>query len=208
MKYQIDDSNLDDRLAAALYQPNATYISPAVIACFITSDDWSKQSLIELKEKTDAYLLVGLQTAGSEFEDLDIIDGVIKCRLDEIEEVVKLLDVKSASTLIAIDVVDIKYLFERAKHYQFIQSRISDTFESDAERSAVDQLVSQFPKDFRAKGLLVGMESSESLSLDITTHIIEVIEKSVVIDNTDSFYCTSITDEPNSFHLKAIYAET
>lgn len=207
MKYQLNDSLIDNRPSAFLYEPIMEHYPASVISCFIISNNWNRQTLLALKEQTSAYFLVGLQIDNNEFEYLDIIEGVVRCQPDEVQEVVKLLNISRRSS-IAIDVVDIKYLFERAKHYQFIQSRISDTFESDAERSAVDQLVSQFPKDFRAKGLLVGMESSESLSLDITTHIIEVIEKSVVIDNTDSFYCTSITDEPNSFHLKAIYAET
>ena len=207
MKCQLNDSLIDNRPSAFLYEPIMEHYPASVISCFIISNNWNRQTLLALKEQTSAYFLVGLQIDNNEFEYLDIIEGVVRCQPDEVQEVVKLLNISRRSS-IAIDVVDIKYLFERAKHYQFIQSRISDTFESDAERSAVDQLVSQFPKDFRAKGLLVGMESSESLSLDITTHIIEVIEKSVVIDNTDSFYCTSITDEPNSFHLKAIYAET
>ena len=207
MKYQLNDSLIDNRPSAFLYEPIMEHYPASVISFFIISNNWNRQTLLALKEQTSAYFLVGLQIDNNEFEYLDIIEGVVRCQPDEVQEVVKLLNISRRSS-IAIDVVDIKYLFERAKHYQFIQSRISDTFESDAERSAVDQLVSQFPKDFRAKGLLVGMESSESLSLDITTHIIEVIEKSVGIDNTDSFYCTSITDEPNSFHLKAIYAET
>lgn len=207
MKYQLNDSLIDNRPSAFLYEPTMEHYPASVISCFIISDNWNRQTLLALKEQTSAYFLVGLQIDNNEFEYLDIIEGVVRCQPDEIQEVVKLLNISRRSS-IAIDVVDIKYLFERAKHYQFIQSRISDTFESDAERSAVDQLVSQFPKDFRAKGLLIGMESSESLSLDITTHIIEAIEKSVVIDNTDSFYFTSITDELNSFHLKAIYAET
>lgn len=207
MKYQIDDSNLDARLAAALYQPNATYISPAVIACFITSDDWGKQSLIELKEKTDAYLLVGLQTADSEFEDLGIIDGVIKCRLDEVNDVIKLLDVNAASTLISIDVVDIKSLFESGHSFQFVQASATGESESNLVKVATQQLVSQLVEARHAKGLLVTMESIKSPSLDTLTYISEAIENSLSIDDEFVYYSASITDEPDCFRLRAIYAK-
>ena len=79
-KYSSQDTYQSNVLGVLLYKPSMTHCSPAVIGCFITSDDWSKQALIELKKKTNAYLLVGLQTADSEFDDLDIIDGIIKCQ--------------------------------------------------------------------------------------------------------------------------------
>jgi hypothetical protein len=51
------------------------------------------------------------------------------------------------------------------------------------------------------------MESSESPSLDNTSYVMDFIEKSVVADDLYKYYCTSISDEPNSFRLRAIYAE-
>ena len=38
-------------------------------------------------------------------------------------------------------------------------------------------------------------------------YIIDFIEKSIVADDLYSYYCTSISDEPNSFRLRAMYAE-
>ena len=68
-------------------------------------------------------------------------------------------------------------------------------------------MVGHFPKNLNIKGLLLGMESSESPSLDTTSYIVAFIDKNVMADELYTYYCTSISDEPNSFHLKAIYAE-
>ena len=205
-KYSSQDTYQSNVPGVLLYKPSMAHCSPAVIACFITSDDWGKQSLIELKEKTDAYLLVGLQTADSEFEGLGIIDGVIKCRLDEVNDVIKLLDVNAASTLISIDVVDIKSLFESGHSFQFIQASATGESESNLVKAATQQLVSQLVEARHAKGLLVTIESIESPSLDTLTYISEAVENSLSIDDEFIYYSSSITDEPNFFHLKAIYA--
>lgn len=206
MKYQIDDSYIDDIPSAVLYRRTMDHYPKSTINCFVISDDWSEQALLELKEKSGAWFLVGLQIDNSNFERLDVIEGVIKCQPEDVNQVVKLLNV-SPRGLIAIDVIDIKSLFEREKSYKFIQIHITDGFETDMAKKAANELVSQFPKNPNIKGLLLGIESSESPSLDNTAYIIDFIEKSIVADDLYNYYCTSMSDEPNSFRLRAIYAE-
>ncbi len=207
MKYQLNDSLITNRPNAFLYEPTMDHYPASVIGCFIISDDWNEQTLLALKEQTSAYFLVGLQIDNNEFVHLDIIEGVVRCQPDEVQQVVKLLNISRRSS-IAIDVVDIKGLFEQAQTYQFIQAYIKDSSESDFKKRAVNSLLSQFPKDSHIKGLLVGMQSSDYLSLDITTHIIKAIKKSVIVDDLNSFYCTSITEQPDFFRLKVIYADS
>ena len=74
-------------------------------------------------------------------------------------------------------------------------------------KKAANELVGQFPKDLNIKGLLLGMESSESPSLDTISYIVAFIEKNVMADEPYTYYCTSMSDEPNSFRLRAMYAE-
>ena len=74
-------------------------------------------------------------------------------------------------------------------------------------KKAANELISQLPKNLNIKGLLLGIESSESPSLDNTSYIIDFIEKSIVADDLCKYYCTNISDEPNSFRLRMIYAE-
>ncbi|WP_201634060.1 hypothetical protein, partial [Psychrobacter immobilis] len=70
MKYHIDDSYMDDIPSAVLYRRTMDDYPKSTIGCFIISDNWDEQALLDLKDKSEAWLLVGLQTADSEFEDL------------------------------------------------------------------------------------------------------------------------------------------
>ena len=206
MKYQINDSYIDDIPSAVLYRQTMDHYPKSTIGCFVISDDWSEQALLELKKKSKAWFLVGLQIDSMDFEHLDIIEGVIRCQLDEVDQVVKLLDI-SPRGLISIDINDIKSLFEREKSYKFIQTHITDGFDTDMAKKAANELVGQFPKNLNVKGLLLGIESSESPSLDTISYIVAFLEKNVIADKLNTYYCTSISDEPNSFRLRAIYAE-
>ena len=205
MKYQIDGSYIDDIPSAVLYRQTMDHYPKSAIGCFIISDNWDEQALLELKEQSEVWFLVGLQTDNIDFGRLNTIEGVIRCQLDEVDQVVKLLDI-SPRGLISIDINDIKSLFEREKSYKFIQTHITDVFETDMVKKAANELISQLPKNLNIKGLLLGIESSEYPSLDNTSYIIDFIEKSIVADDLYSYYCTSISDEPNSFRLRAMYA--
>ena len=205
MKYQINDSYIDDIPSAVLYRQTMDHYPKSAIGCFIISDNWDEQALLELKEQSEVWFLVGLQTDNIDFGRLNTIEGVIRCQLDEVNQVVKLLDI-SPRGLISIDINDIKSLFEREKSYKFIQTHVTDVFETEMVKKAANELVSQLPKNLNIKGLLLGIESSEYPSLDNTSYIIDFIEKSIVADDLYSYYCTSISDEPNSFRLRAMYA--
>ena len=206
MKYQIDDSHVDDTPNAVLYRRTMGHYSKSTISCFIISDNWNEQALIELKERSEDWFLVGLQTDNSEFEHLNIIESIIRCQPEDVNQVVKLLDI-SPRGLIGIDVNDIKNLFEREKSYKFIQTHITNAFETDMIKNAANELVGQFPKNLNIKGLLLGMESSENPSLDTISYIVAFIEKNVMADELYTYYCTSMSDETNSFRLRAMYAE-
>jgi len=207
MKYQIDESHENDIPCTALYKPNMDCFSPSIIVCFIMNDDWNEQMLRELKEKTGAYLLVGLQTVDSQFEVLNIIDGVINCRPDEVNDVVELLDVKSASTIIGIDVVDVISLFEDGNLFQFIQVSATGEPESDLIKVATHKLVSQLAKAHDTKGLFIGMQSVQALPLESMAYVTEAVEGLLSGDEASIYYSSNSTDELDTFGLKAIYAE-
>ena len=206
MKYHMDESYIDDTPNAFLYQRIMDRYPKSVIGCFIISEDWDEQALLELKEKSEAWFLVGLQIDDMDFDRLDIIEGIVRCQPEDVNQVVKLLDISPRGS-IAIDVIDIKSLFEREKLYKFIQIHVTDGFETDMAKKAANEIVSRLPKNPNIKGLLLGIESSESPSLDNTAYIIDFIEKSIMADELYMDSCTSMSDEPNSFRLRAMYAE-
>lgn len=207
MKYQIDDSYRDDIPSAVLYRQTMDHYPKSAIGCFIISDVWDEEALIELKEKSEAWFLVGLQIDDSEFECLDIIEGVVRCQPDDVNEVIRMLDVKSASTLIGIDLVDIKSLFDYGSLFQFIQVSAKGDSISESVKAATQQLVSQLIKLRHHKGLLVTIESIERPSLNTLEYITDAVENSSFIDDEFIYYSSIMTDEPDCFRLKALYAE-
>ena len=206
MKYQIDDSYIDNLPNAVLYRQTMDHYPKSAIGCFIISDVWDEEALIELKEKSEAWFLVGLQIDDSEFKRLDIIEGVIRCQPNEVDKVIRVLDVNSASTIIGIDVVDIKSLFEYGNSFQFIQASATGESISKSVKAATQQLVSQFIKARHAKRLLVTIESIESPSLEVFSYISEAVE-ALLSNDAYIYYSSRITDEPDCFCLKALYAE-
>ncbi|MCG3858074.1 hypothetical protein [Psychrobacter sp. Ps2] len=206
-RFRNGDLYLSGVPAAALYQPNMDDFPLSIIGCFIISDGWDQQALLKLKERIGAYFLVGLQTDDSESERLDVIEGVVKCQPDEVNDVVELLDVNSASTIIGIDVVDVKSLFECGNFFQFIQVSATGEPESDLIKVATHKLVSQLAKAHDTKGLFIGMESVQSLPLEDFAYVADAVEELLSDDDTSIYYSSSIANEPDYFRLRAIYAE-
>ena len=149
---------------------------------------------------------MGLQIDDSEFERLDIIEGVVKCQPDEVNEVIRMLDVKSASTFIGIDVVDIKSLFECGNLFQFIQASATGESESDLIKITTHKLVDQLLTARNTKALFIGMESVQSLPMEAFAYVADAVEGLLSNIGEYIYYRSSMTDEPKSFHLKAIYA--
>lgn len=207
MKYQLDNSQIDDVPSAALYRSVTEYFPPAVVACFIISDGWNEQALLKLKEKVEADILVGLQTDDHKYERLDIIEGVIKCQPDEVNDVVELLDVRSASTIIGIDVADVISLFECGYSFQFVQASATGEPELDIIKTATHKLISLLAKSHNTKGLFVGMQSVHALPLESMAYVTEAVEGLLSNDEAFIYLSSSMTDEPDCFRLKTVYAE-
>lgn len=207
MKYQLDNSQIDDTPCAALYRSNTECFPPAIIGCFVMNDEWSEQALFELKQKVKADILVGLQTDDYNYESLDIIEAVIKCQPNEVNDVVELLDVASASTIIGIDMADVIDLLECGNSFQFVHSSATGEAELDMVKTATYQLIGQLEKACDTKGVLIGMESEQSLPIEAFAYIGDAVEGLLSNTGESIYYRSSMTDEPNSFQLKAIYVE-
>lgn len=206
MKYQIDNSHVDHIPSAFLYRQTMDYYPKSAIGCFIISDRWNEQALLGLKEKSGAWFLVGLQIDDIDFERLDIIGGVIRCQPDEVNNVIKLLDISSASTIIGIDVVDIRSLFDICSSFQFIQASATGKSESDLIKVTTHKLVNQLATVRNTKGVFIGMESVQSLPIEAFAYISEAVEELLSNDEVSIYYRSSMTDEINTFRLKMIYA--
>lgn len=207
MKYKMDDLNLDDLPTASLYRPNMDDFVSSIIGCFIIGDDWDKPTLLALKDKAGASALVGLQIDNTECKHLDSINSIIKCQPDEVQNVVELLDVKSASSLIAIDVVDIESLFEGSQSFQFIQTRtINNESVADSIKTTTHNFFNRLSIVNDIKALLIGIESIEVLPLESLNYITEAVE-AALSDDISIYYSSWINPDFDCFKLKAIYTK-
>ncbi|MGP4864698.1 hypothetical protein ACTXGK_10945 [Psychrobacter sp. T6-5] len=207
MKYHFNEAKLKSVPCAALYPSDTEGFQSAVIACFIISDGWNEQALLELKEKAEADILVGLQTDNNEYERLDIVEGIIRCQPNEVNDVVELLDVRSASTIIGIDVIDVINLFEVGSSFQFVQASSTGEHEFDMIKIATHKLIDLLAKAHDTKGIFVGMQSPQSLPLESMAYVTEAVEELLSGDDTFIYYSSNSTDEPKFFRLNGIYAE-
>ena len=207
MKYQLDNSKIDSVPCVALYRPDKDHYSPSIIACFMINDGWNEQALLELREKAEADILVGLQTDNNEYERLDIVEGIIRCQPNEVNDVVELLDVRSASTIIGIDVIDVISLFEVGSSFQFFQASSTGEHEFDMIKIATHKLINLLAKAHDTKGIFVGMQSPQSLPLESMAYVTEAVEELLSGDDTFIYYSSNSTDEPEFFRLNGIYAE-
>lgn len=171
------------------------------------NDGWNEQALLELKEKAEADILVGLQTDNNEYERLDIVEGIIRCQPNEVNDVVELLDVRSASTIIGIDVIDVISLFEVGSSFQFFQASSTGEHEFDMIKIATHKLINLLAKAHDTKGIFVGMQSPQSLPLESMAYVTEAVEELLSGDDTFIYYSSNSTDEPEFFRLNGIYAE-
>lgn len=206
---------------ADLYRPEMDCFTPSIIGCFMMSDDWNQQALLALKTQIGADFLVGLQTQSSErkpfFECLDMtkpadmikqadmIKAIIKCQPDQVNEVIKLLDVYSPRYGMCLNVADIKDLFECSRSFSFIEVSATGNCKSDVIKIATQQLISQLPSADHIKGIFVNPERSDSLALAEFAYIADTIE--ALYNDIALYYSDSFSDEPNCFCLRALYAE-
>ena len=135
----------------------------------------------------------------------DLTAGV-RCQPDEVNNVIKLLDISSASTIIGIDVVDIRSLFDICNSFQFIQASATGKSESDLIKVTTHKLVNQLATVRNTKGVFIGMESVQSLPIEAFAYISEAVEELLSNDEVSIYYRSSMTDEINTFRLKMIYA--
>ena len=200
---------------AVLYRPNQEEFPSTVVGYFVISDDWNEQSLLELKDKVGADFLVALQTDSSDdkryFEQLDIVNNVIKCQPSEVDNVIKLLDVYSPRYgLLCLNVYDIKNLFKCSYSFKYIQaSATGNHTKLKLMKEATQQIVDQLLEAGDIKAIFVNAESDEAATLDEMHYISKSIEDILPSDSVkEPYYGYSVCDQPDFFKLRAIYTES
>ena len=197
---------LNSIAVSTLYTLEKDNYSLTEFAFFIVSDDWNQQSLTSLKDKTGALLLIGLQTINYCIGNIDVADSIIRCKPDEVQQVMKVFEVLSnrRNDLATIDFNIIKETLQHTEPAQFIQFIKMGRDRLNRMKQAIAETLSQIPENISINFLILRIKTDSELSLDEFS----VIESAIYnqFDDNISFWCAPIPiDEPDCCWIEGIY---
>jgi len=197
---------LDSLPITNLYLPLAKEYCLSEFAFFLIDDDWDEQSLIDLKDTTGASFLFGLQTTSKRMDKLDVIDGIIVCQPDEVQQVMEVFEVTSnrRGNLLTTDFNDLENALQFTKPAQFIQTTIIGTNRLDRAERAINQILEQIPKDINVDVLILKVKTDGDVSLEEYLVISSAIEDRVSED-ISLWYGNGVADETDCLCIEAVY---
>ena len=197
---------LDSLPITNLYLPLAKEYCLSEFAFFLIDDDWDEQSLIDLKDTTGASFLFGLQTTSKRIDKLDVIDSVIVCQPDEVQQVMKVFEVTSnrSGNLLTTDFNDLKKALQFTKPAHFIQATAMSANPLDRAEKAINKVLSQIPQDINIDFLILRVKTDSDISLEEYIVISSAFENRIT-DDTSMWYGSDIIDTPDCCWIEAIY---
>lgn len=189
-----------------LYTPQKSEYDLAAFGFFLVKDDWDESQLIDLKQKTAPEFLFGLQTTEKAIKQFDVVDGIIICKPDEIQQVMKVFETAFCLQSIGVNYVGIPYddlrdtlSFKRPA--KFIQSSTISMSKLDI---ALSQIVRQIPEEISIKSFIFKFEGSRHPSFEEWNKIAAPIEDKV-LDEKNLFFSAKVTDDSDQCWMGAIY---
>lgn len=197
---------LDSLPITNLYLPLAKEYCLSEFAFFLIDDDWEEQSLIDLKDTAGASFLFGLQTTSKHIDKLDVIDGIVVCQHDEVQQVIEVFEVPSNrySNVVPTDFNDLKKALQFTRPAQFIQATIIGTDRLDRTERAINQILEQIPKDINVRSLILRVKTDGDVTLEEYLVISRAIEDRVT-EETSLWYGSGVADQANCLRIEAIY---
>lgn len=196
---------------AKLYKPDFVETQCA-IGCIMVADDWSAQSLLDLKEKCSATYLVGLLTSEPELnravydiEDLSILDGIIRCQEEEVIEVVELLNSNSSNGIISLDPFDVMSLLDNNNILQYVNIRsveVKSTREK-ALRELIEKFLNWLSKHDSLDGILIDF-NAQNVLIEELAYICDTVEPEINVNDNRLLYQTTDSSDPNYMGLRVL----
>jgi len=190
-----------------LYTPLAGEYCLSEFGFFIIGDEWDEESLVDLKYKAGIYFLFGLQTTEKSIEELDVIDGVIICQPNEVQQVILIYEsiILSSRTRLGLDLNDLKIPFWYTKPAKFIQISAIAPSESDRLERASNHIMSQISEGLSVDYIILSFESDRNLSIAEYSELSTVVESSFT-DDAEVFYNLRYVDRADFCWMGIIYA--
>lgn len=174
------------------------------VGFIVIEDGWDEQSLLNLQQQVGCTLFA-LQTTNKQIDRSEVIDGVIICKADEVEQVISVFEsVLSDRDKVGIDVNDIKRSCGAEKTAKFIQNTVTGKPDSEQVKSTVNHLLNQISEGLSIQYMMLDIESDHKLSLDEFFGITTAVE-SRISDDSEVFYGNRMIDKPDHCWMGAIY---
>lgn len=200
-----DELQIESIPLTALYTPQSDSNLLSEVGFVVIEDGWNEQSLLALKQQAGLGTLFALQTTDKFIDRFEVIDGIIICKVDEVEQVISVFEsVLSDRDKVGIDVNDIKRSCGSEKTAKFIQNTVTGKPDSEQVKSAFNPLLNQIPEGLSIQYMMLDIESDHKLSLDEFFSITTAVE-SRISDNSEVFYGNRIIDKPDHYWMGAIY---
>lgn len=208
-KVYVNNIQKQGYIRAKLYKPDQVDHTPCAFACIIIDDKWSKESLLELKDKTGCISLIGILTQSDKncLETLNTVDGIVKCQPSEARDVVDLLGSDVTNSMLTLDAFDIKWLFETEGILHFIQVcpiKIKSTRE-ETLKTAVEKVLESLPKGKYFNSIVFDFHAQNILIKELG-YISETIEPAINVNDSQLSYQTTDTEDPDSMGFRVIYS--
>jgi len=183
-----------------LYTPHMSEYDLSEFGFFLVNDNWNENELIELKQKTAPEFLFGLQTTEKTINQFDVVDGIIICKPDEIQQVMKMFaTVFKAAASLCIE--HIEEVLSFARPAKFIQASALEMSKSD---QVLSQIIDQIPEEITVKSVMFQVESNRSFTVDELQIMADTIEKMDMKDE-HIFYNAEVVDKPKHCWMGMIY---
>ncbi|WP_201606569.1 hypothetical protein [Psychrobacter immobilis] len=189
---------------ATLYTPQSNSYLLSEVGFIVIEDGWDEQSLLNLQQQVGCTLFA-LQTTNKQIDRSEVIDGIIICKADEVEQVISVFEsVLSDRDKIGIDVNDIKKSCGAEKTAKFIQNTVTGKPDSEQVKSTVNHLLNKIPEGLSIQYMMLDIESDHKLSLDEFFSITTAVE-SRISDDLEVFYGNRMIDKPDHCWMGSIY---
>ncbi|WP_201634054.1 leucine-rich repeat domain-containing protein [Psychrobacter immobilis] len=202
-KYHNENLYIEHMAFTTLYAPQADNYYLSEVGFVVIEDGWRQQSLLDLKQQIGCTLFA-LQTTDKCVDRFEVIDGVIICKPDEVEQVIIVFEsILSAWGKLPIDVKDIKRCCGSEKPAKFIQATVTDVPDSELLERTVNHLLNQIHKSLNIEDIMLDIATNHELSLDEMNTVCTVVE-SRMANYSEVFYGIRRIDKPNHCWMGAI----
>lgn len=183
-----------------LYTPQMSEYELSEFCFFLVNDNWDKKALIDLKFEVAPYFLLGLQTTEQTIDDFDVVDGIIICQPNEVQQIMNMFET-TFDGFGGIDFADVRDMISFARPARFIQASALEMSKSD---QVFNQIIAQIPEDIIIKGMMFKGESNREFRLDEFQIVDDTFSKMGIKDEY-AFYNSEVIDKPEHCWMGMIY---